>query len=150
MSRFTPLHLHIVRMYWDGVELDHIDSKMNKPSGWARRIIDSAPAKEIIERLTNATVDTMVEVQTKLQASAPLLLSRELDYAIHDNTAAGSRARQLLLEKAGHVATRQVEIRRPDHIAEEFRDKSEDEIKAEILESIRNSSNSSKDQETVH
>ena len=137
MKRFTPLHLHVVRMYWDGVSPSTIDNKLSKPSGWASKILSSPEASEIIERLKNATIDTMVEVQTKLQAAAPILLSKELDFALSGNGAAESRARQLLLEKAGHVATRQVEIRRPDHVEEEFRNKSEAQIKAEILESIR-------------
>lgn len=133
---FTPLHLHVVKLSWEGYTTMEIAARLNKSDSWVRNILSSPQAAEIVKRLETRVLDTTAQVQTVLQSIAPLALSRKIDLMLNGSEAVSNRASQEILELAGHVATRQIEIRRADHIEEEYRNKTEAEIRAEILESL--------------
>lgn len=148
--RFTPIHLHVVRLHWEGTSNNDIALKLNRSAAWVSSVLCSDEAKEIYKRLENRVLDTSVQIQTILQAAAPLALDKKIQLLNSANDSVANKAAQELLELAGHVATRQVEVRRPDHIEEEFKNKSEEEIRQRILNEINGEMFTEKIEETLH
>lgn len=136
MRRFTPICLHVVKLHWEGMSNQDIARRFQKSDAWVSSILCSPEALEITKRLETHVMDTSIQVQTALQAAAPVALSRKIDLMFSGNDAVANKATQEILELSGHVPLRQIEIRRHDHIEEEFRGKSEADIRREILESL--------------
>jgi len=136
MRKFTPLHLHVVKLHWEGHTNAEIAARLRRSDSWVSSILSSPECAEIYKRLENHVLDTSIQVQTTLQAAAPVALSRKMDLMFSANDAVANKATQEILELSGHVPLRQIEIRRHDHIEEEFRGKSEADIRREILESL--------------
>lgn len=136
--KFTAIHLHVVKLHWEGLSNTEIANRLRKSDSWVSTILSSPEAAEIYKRIENRVLDTTTQVQTILQSAAPMALNRKIDLMFSANDSVANKAAQEILELSGHVATRQVEIRRADHIEEEFRGKSEAEIRNEILQSLLN------------
>jgi hypothetical protein len=116
-----------------GLSNQEIAARMNKTDSWISMVLNSPEAKEIQKRIEDGVIDTKVQIQTAIQAALPLLLKRKMHIALNSgNETVANKAIQECLEMGGHLAPRQVEIRRPDHIEEEFKNKSEEEIRREI------------------
>src|SRR6185369_14549896 len=112
MRRFTPLHLHCVKLHWDGMTNGEISKALNRSEAWVSTTLSSPEAAEIHKRIENRVLDSSVQVQVDLQAVAPLALSKKIQLLNSTNDAVANKAATDLLELAGHVPTRQVEIRR--------------------------------------
>ena len=137
MKKWTPLHLWVVSLHSEGVSNQDIAQRLGKSDAWVSTVLNSPEAKDIYKRIENGVIDTKVHVQTMIQAALPLLLRRKLHIALSSgNETTANKAIQECLEMGGHLAPRQVEIRRPDHIEEEYKDKSEQDIRQEILSSL--------------
>lgn len=132
--RFTPLHLRVLHLNWEGCSVAEIAQITNRSLAWVSSVLSSPEALEVIKRLEARVLDTHIQTQQIFQAHAPLAASEKVKIMLDPNSPASVRnkATEEILAHAGHVPTRSVEIRRPDHIEEEFRDKSEEEIKTLI------------------
>lgn len=134
MNKFTPLHLRVLQLNWDGHSNSEIAAMTSRSLAWVSSVLSSPQAIEIMKRLEARVLDTHIQTQQIFQAHAPLAAQAKVNIMLDPNSPASVRnkAAEDLLHHAGHVPTRSVEIRRPDHIEEEFRDMSEEEIKHAI------------------
>ena len=148
MRRFTPLHLRIVMLNWQGRTNSEIAQIVNRSDAFISTTLAMPEVQDIIRRWESGMVDTTRQVQTMLQMSAPLALEKKIQLLNSSNPSVANKAAQDLLELSGHVALRQIEIRRPDHVEEEFRDKSEEDIKREILAAITGEESKKNDEAT--
>ena len=128
--KFWPFVLHVVQLSWNGMDEDEIALHVGKTKQEVLKILASDQAKQIYARLEAQTLDTMGQVQAVLQAAAPKLMEEKVRLALSARSeAVRNSATGDLLDRAGHVAVKQLEIRRGDEVEEAYRDKSEDEIR---------------------
>lgn len=138
MNKFTPLHLRVLQLNWDGHSNAEIAQICGRSLAWVANVLSSPQAVEIMKRLEARVLDTHIQTQQIFQAHAPLAAQEKVNIMLNPLVPASVRnkAAEDLLHHAGHVPTRSIEIRRPDHIEEEFRDMSEEEIKNTINKAL--------------
>ena len=135
--KFNPFLLRIMTMKWDGLSDQNIAAKFGKPVADIQRLLNLPAAKEIFAALEAQVLDTYHQTQLVIQAHMPALIREKIKLATTAaNDAVRNRAIQDLLEMGGHGAVKRVEHLRPDPVEEEFKDKSEADIKAEIMAGI--------------
>jgi len=135
--RPPAITLRLVMLEMQGFDLAYITSLTNYASSTISTILASPEAINIRREIQARVIDTVAEIQTDLQAIAPTLLQEKIQLAL---TAKSENVRNNaltgLLELAGHVPVKQVEIRRATLIEEEYKDKTEEAIKAEIMDGL--------------
>jgi hypothetical protein len=132
--RYNPFLLRVLILSYEGHTTSEIAMQTGKSDSYISGLLNSDEAKAIYLQLENQTLDTFRQTQTLIQAAIPAILQEKIRLALFaNNEAVRNRAAQNILELGGHVAVQQLEIRKPDQIEEEFRDKSEEDIRNEIL-----------------
>lgn len=138
--RFKPLYLHICRVHWSEPtkSYDEIAAQLGVSPGWVSEVINSADAAEIFQRLQDKTLDTMVDVQTDLQAVAPLVLQEKISLALDKSTPPGVRDKSLteILHMAGHQPTKYVQVERADAPVDKIGKMSESQIMDELTKGL--------------
>jgi len=136
-ARFTPTALRVVQYYWWGETHEEIGARLGLPVSRARGILASGEAKAILEHLKNNTMNAMLEVNTTLQAIAPVILQEKFRLATED---ADSRVRNSackdLLEMAVGKPINKVQISHTDPISDAHRNLTEDDIRNNLRKKI--------------
>ena len=132
-----PIHTRIVLLHWDGYTNKEISVLLNVSPATVSDVLNSGPAQEMMQKVVNGTIDTMMEIQAKAQAVAPLALEEKISLALEDKD---PRIRSTnckdLLEMAGHRPVERISIERPDPVGEKYKEKTEQEIREELLREL--------------
>jgi hypothetical protein len=147
--KFNPFLLRVMVMSWDGLSAATIAAKFGRQVADIQRLLNSSAAKEIFQALEAQVMDTYHQTQQVIQANMPALIREKIRLATTaGNESVRNRALQDLLEMGGHGAVKRIEHLRADPIDEEFADKSEADIKREIMANI--AGHNDNDEPTVH
>ena len=135
--RYNPIVLRLQLLLWSGHDQHAAALILGKTDAWVSNILTTDEAKEIYSHLESQIIDSTRQVQAALQAAAPAVIEEKISLALNaKNETVRNAAGQQILEMAGHSAIRHLEIHRPDEIAESYKDKTEAEIRAEILRGL--------------
>lgn len=132
-KQIKPAWLQVLQLYWRGETLRDIALATGYTEVNVGNIVRSDDAREILQQLTDATLDTMPEVVGEMQLAAPAIIRRKIAIALNSNDeAVANRAATEILHMAGHAPTKHIQVR-VDPIEKHYEDKTEDEIRQELL-----------------
>lgn len=144
--RLRPLHLRILRLYFQGMSGQEIvdaltDAASKVPLAslsLVYNVINSADAAEILGQFQGQTLDTIMDVQTDAQAIAPAAFEELVSLALNakDERVRASGCKDILAI-AGHQPVKRVIVRdERDPAVAKHDGKSEAELRAEMLEVV--------------
>lgn len=132
--RSPVITLRIVVLEYNGLDASAIAAQVAMAPATVAQILASPEAARIRKEVEARVMDTQAQVQTDLQAFAPVALKEKMELAMNAKSeTVRNAALTECLQLAGHVPVKQVAIHRADPIEEEYADKSEQDIRDEIL-----------------
>lgn len=139
-KRWQPKMLRIAQMLVDGYTQQEIAAHLHMNPTSISMLVNSPPFQSYMDICKRSMIDSMVDVQSKLQSAAPLVGDMLIDQAIN---ARDERVRfnagKAVLEMAGHVPVRRHEIARVhDHSEDKYDRMSKDDIRQSIMDDIEN------------
>lgn len=135
--RYNPLILRLQLLLWQGYSQTEAATLLGKTDAWVSNILTTDEAKEVYDELKKQTIDTVGQVQANLQAAAPAIIKEKIDLALFAKSeTVRNQAGQQILEMAGHAATRHLEIHRADDVLEKYKNKTEAEIRDEVMRGL--------------
>jgi predicted transcriptional regulator len=138
LQKLKPVHLLMIRLFWSGQTLAEIASKVGYTPQQVMNVVHSDHAKDILQQLQSAAIDSMEEVQDRINEAAPELLNKKLQHALYSSDEkVSNRACTELLHMAGHVPVQRVKIEREDAVSKKYEGLTEDELRNKLLDSIR-------------
>lgn len=133
---WKPVYLRMVRLYWMGETLMDIAATTGYSPSTVSKVINSENGQEILTQLQTKCFDSMLEVMNEAQAVAPELIREKIQLALHSSD---ERVRTKnctdLLQIAGHVPVQRV-VHETDTIDAQFKGKSPDQLRKELLDLI--------------
>lgn len=136
-SHFKPRHLAILRLYYQGMSQVDIAACLGLSQRLVTEIVNSPAAKELEAEFQRQTFSSITDVQLQLQAIAPAALEETVRLAFHANDEkVRMTSCQNILEMAGHKAPIKQMIEHKSKVEEEFRGKTEEELRRELLEAV--------------
>lgn len=149
---YNPFILRVMQLLWEGYTAAEIAAITGRVPLTISNLIATDEAKEIYELLQGQTVNTARQVQTAIAAAAPSIVREKIDLALGAKSeSVRNQAAQQLLEMAGHSPIRHLEIHRPDEIQADYDNKSDEDIRKEIMDGLISSGDDVPDSNpTVH
>lgn len=130
---YKPLHLRMIHMYHQGFTMDEIALEVGTTPQQVSNIIATPEAQDLLARVREATFDSIIDIRTNFQSMAPECASKLFNLAM---TAKDSRTQlsacTAILDRAGHTATKRVEIGAPGDFEKDITDLTEDELRDDI------------------
>lgn len=129
-----PIHIQIIRRWWLGQTKTEIEQELGVSHTMVENAINSDWGRSMLASLEGQTFDSLLEVQNLIQAHGVDLVRRKLDLALNSaNPHVANKACSDLLGIAGHTPTLKVSISKGDSLLNEYRDKTELQIRQELL-----------------
>ena len=132
--KWKPFYIQIIRMKWMGNTNTEIASLLSISDALVGKVVNSDKGREIFEQLQSSVFDSMVEVVTLAQAVAPEMLREKVKLALYSSDERiRSKNASDVLGIAGHVSIQKIVVDRPDPLLDKYKDKSELDLRRELL-----------------
>ena len=131
-----PAQLMVVRLHWAGKTHVQIASETGYTPQQVMNIVNLPDAQAILTELSDGVHSSMQEVVAELQVIAPIALKRKFEKLYCGNDAVENKASSDILEMAGHMATRRVEVSTQSPLEKKFDGLSESKMRDKLFEEL--------------
>lgn len=137
--KWKPHYIQVVRRIFLGESKTAIGMDLGISVNTIDKIIESDRGQQVFMSLEENTIDTMREVQATAQSVAMEAIHEKINIMRNSgNEQLRNRAATELLALAGHTPTQRVELTKKDAITDKYKDKSELDLRRELLSMLNN------------
>ena len=150
-SRSPAVSLRMVLLEVQGYSPGQIAQMTGYNPADVAKILAAPDAARIRKEIENRTIDTVSQIRSDLQALVPTLLHEQVELALNGKSdAVRHNAGKYLMELAGHSPIKQVALHKADPIVEDYKDKTEDEIRKDLLKQLEETPESEEGSKLLH
>lgn len=130
---WKPFYIQVIRQWWMGNTMSEIANLVGASPSLVKKIIESERGQQILAQLEDNTFQSMLEVQAIAQGSAIEMIQEKIRLALYSgDEKIRTKNSSDVLAIAGHSVNK-ITIDRPEPLADKYRDKTELDIRKELL-----------------